>query len=52
MLLLAALVLLVAWFGLTFVLPLGLGIVHVLLAAGLVLLIRWWALRDSAPLDR
>ncbi|MEK6688712.1 MAG: hypothetical protein AABZ01_09670 [Gemmatimonadota bacterium] len=52
MLLLAALVLIAAWFVLTFVLPLGLGIVHILLAVGLTLLIRWWALRDSPPSSR
>ena len=42
---LAALVSLGAWVVLTFVVPVGLGIVHVLLALGVVLLIRWWALR-------
>ncbi len=52
MLLLAAVLLLAAWFVLTFVIPLGLGIVHLLLAVGLTLLIRWWALRDSPPSNR
>jgi len=40
-----AIVALVAWFVLTFVSPLGLGIIHLLLAIGVVLLIRWWGLR-------
>lgn len=43
-----AIVALALWFLLTFAVPVGLGIVHVLLAAGVVLLIRWWALRPPA----
>lgn len=42
--LIAALACLVLWAVLTFVLPAGLGIVHVLLGVGLVLLVRWWVL--------
>lgn len=45
--LLGAIVALTAWLVLTFVRPVGLGIVHLLLAAGVVLLIRWWALRPD-----
>jgi hypothetical protein len=44
---LAAKAALVAWLVLVFVVPVGLGIVHLLLAAGVVLLIRWWALRPA-----
>lgn len=46
--LIGAIVALVAWFVLTFVVTPALGIVHILLAVGLVLLIRWWALRYAA----
>lgn len=46
----AALIALAVWFVTTFVVPVGLGLVHVLLAAGVVLLIRWWAL--SVPAGR
>lgn len=45
--LIAALVLLAAWALLTFILPAGLGILHMLLGTGWVLLIRWWALRPA-----
>ena len=45
--LLGAIVALVAWFLTTFAVPVGLGIVHLLLGAGVVLLIRWWALRSA-----
>ena len=45
--LLAALALLAAWIVLTFVTPLGVGAVHLLLAAGVTLLVRWLALRDT-----
>ena len=41
-----AIVAFVAWFLATFLIPVGLGIVHLLLAAGVVLLVRWWALRE------
>lgn len=43
--LVAGLVCLAVWFGLTFIMPVGLGVVHVLLGLGVVLLIRWWVLR-------
>lgn len=45
--LIGAIVALTLWFALTFVVPAGLGLVHVLLGAGVVLWIRWWALRPS-----
>lgn len=48
--LLAAVACLVIWFVFTFVVPAGLGVVHVLLALGFVLLIRWWVVRDQ-PAD-
>ena len=40
-----AIVCLVAWIALAFVVPVGIGAVHLLLAVGAVLLVRWWALR-------
>ncbi|MEZ4457681.1 MAG: hypothetical protein R2882_14205 [Gemmatimonadales bacterium] len=40
-----AIIALVAWFLVTFVVKVGLGITHLLLVIGVVLLIRWWALR-------
>jgi hypothetical protein len=43
--LVAALTLLAVWVVLTFVLPAGLGVVHLLLAGGVVMVIRWWVLR-------
>ena len=43
--LLGAIVALSVWFLTTFIIPVGLGIVHLLLAAGVVLLIRWWGLK-------
>ena len=46
--LIGAIVALVLWFVFTFVAPLGLGIIHLLLALGVVLLIRWWALRPAS----
>ena len=47
--LIGAIVALLAWFVLTVVSPVGLGLIHILLAAGVVLLIRWWALRPASP---
>lgn len=41
-LLIGALLALLLWVMFTFVIPAGLGIVHVLLAVGVVLLMRWW----------
>lgn len=43
--LIGAIVALVLWFGLTFVLKTGLGIIHLFLIVGVVLLIRWWGLK-------
>jgi hypothetical protein len=40
-----ATVCLVAWIILGFVIPVGIGAVHLLLAVAAVLLVRWWALR-------
>jgi hypothetical protein len=37
---------LAVWTVLTFIRPVGLGIVHVLLALGVVLWVRWWGLRE------
>lgn len=45
-LLLAGLVVLVVWAVLTFVMPVGLGVVHILLGAGVLLLIRGWVERE------
>ena len=45
--LLIALASLALWLVLTFIRPVGLGIVHLLLVAGAVFFIRWWALRDK-----
>ena len=44
--LLGALVALALWVLGTFIFPVGLGLVHILLAIGVVLLVRWWALRE------
>jgi len=44
MTLVGAIVALVAWFVLTFLVPTGIGLVHLLLAAGVLLFIRWYAL--------
>lgn len=46
LLLLTALALIAAWILFTFVLPAGLGIVHLLLALGVALVIRWWVVRE------
>ena len=45
--LLASIVCIAAWIVLTFVRPVGLGVVHLLLGGGVVLWIRWWGLRDE-----
>jgi hypothetical protein len=50
--LLAAIVLLCLWAVFTFVIPAGLGIVHVLLGFGAALLVRWWVIRDTPPAAR
>ena len=38
---------LVVWIGLTFIAPVGLGVVHVLLGASVLLLIRGWVEREN-----
>ena len=38
---------LAVWVVLTFIRPVGLGIVHVLLALGAVLWVRWWGSRPA-----
>ena len=45
--LISSVVCLVLWVVLTFVAPVGLGVVHVLLGAGVLLLIRGWVEWDS-----
>ncbi|HEX7023632.1 MAG TPA: hypothetical protein VF187_02345 [Gemmatimonadales bacterium] len=35
------------WAIFTFVRPIGLGVVHLLLILGVVLWIRWWAMRPA-----
>jgi len=40
-----AIICLVAWIVLGFVVPVGIGAIHLLLAVGAVFLVRWWALR-------
>jgi hypothetical protein len=45
MTLMIALLALVAWIVLTFILPVGIGAVHLLLGLATALLVRWWALR-------
>lgn len=45
--LIGAIIALAAWLVLTFIRPVGLGIIHILLAVGVVLLIRWWGLRRT-----
>lgn len=51
LLLLAALACLVVWLVFTFIVPVGLGVVHVLLGIGVALLMRWWVLARSRPLS-
>jgi hypothetical protein len=43
--LVASVLCLILWTVLTFVRPIGLGIVHILLAVGAVLFVRWYGLR-------
>jgi hypothetical protein len=45
--LVAAVVCLAIWVVFTFLMPAGLGVVHVLLGVGVFLLIRWWAIRGG-----
>lgn len=41
-----AIVSLVLWIVFGFVVPIGVGAIHLLLAVGTILLVRWWALRS------
>jgi hypothetical protein len=41
--LVVALLCLVAWLVFGFVIPVGVGAIHLLLAIGVLLLIQWWA---------
>jgi len=50
--LLGAVVALALWVLGTFIIPVGLGLVHVLLGIGVVLLVRWWALREGTRVGR
>lgn len=43
----AAILSLLLWILLTFVVPVGLGVVHLLLGAGVLLMIRWWGERND-----
>jgi hypothetical protein len=45
MTLVVAVVALMLWIALAFVVPVTAGAVHLLLAASVTLLVRWWALR-------
>lgn len=45
--LIVALISILVWALLTFVYPLGVGFVHILLGVGVTLLVRWWALRPA-----
>ena len=44
--LIVSLLCLAVWTVLTFIRPVGLGIVHLLLALGAVLWVRWWGLKE------
>lgn len=44
----AGAVCLLVWIGVTFIAPVGLGIVHILLGAGVLLIIRGWVEREQA----
>lgn len=45
--LLLGLLCLLIWVILTFIRPLGVGVIHLLLGLGVTLLVRWWALRKD-----
>ena len=45
--LIVALITLVLWIIFTFILPVGVAAIHLLLAASTTLLVRWWALRGG-----
>jgi len=47
--LVAAVLSIALWVVFTFVMPVGLGVIHVFLGLGVFLLIRWWASREGAP---
>lgn len=42
-------ILLLVWIVLTFITPVGLGVVHVLLGAGVLLIIRGWVDAEQKP---
>jgi hypothetical protein len=42
---------LVVWLVFTFIVPVGLGIVHALLGISVALLMRWWVLARARPLS-
>ena len=46
--LLLALVCLLLWVIFTFLRPLGVGAIHLLLGVAATLLVRWWALRGAS----
>lgn len=46
--LIASVLCLALWTVFTFIRPVGLGIVHVLLAVGAVLWVRWWGLKPAS----
>ena len=52
MLLVAGIVCLIVWVVLTFLTPVGLGVVHVLLGAGILLIIRGWTDKGSRLVTR
>jgi hypothetical protein len=47
--LVAAVLCMALWVVFTFIMPVGLGVVHGFLGLGVFLLIRWWASRGDAP---
>jgi len=50
--LVSGIVCLLVWLVLTFLTPVGLGIVHVLLGASVLLLIKGWVERESTAVSR
>jgi hypothetical protein len=51
LLFLGAVACLAIWLVFTFLVPAGLGVVHVLLGVGVALLIRWWVLARPRPVS-
>jgi hypothetical protein len=49
LMLVAAVLCLALWVVFTFIVPAGLGVIHVFLGLGVLLLIRWWAGRGNPP---